>query len=59
MKKHTRGLQEGALWAGACQWSQYEQVIRTKPYEDVRLWSQETVRSQPLGGTLTQLHLVC
>lgn len=59
VREHKCGLQEGALWAGACRRSQSEQVMRTKPYEDVGLWSQETVQSQPLGGTLTQLHLVC
>lgn len=59
MRELRRGLQEGALWAGASQRSQSEQVMRTKPYEDVGLWSQEIVQSQPLGGTLTQLHLVC
>lgn len=59
MRESTRGLQEGELWAGACQRSQSEQVMRSKPYEGVGLWSQETVQSQPLGETLTQLHLVC
>ena len=59
VRERKRGLQEGELWAGACQRSQSEQVMRTKPYEDVGLWSQETVQSQPLGGTLNQLHLVC
>lgn len=52
VREHTCGLQEGALWAGACRRSQSEQVMRTKPSEDVGLWSQETVQSQPLGGTI-------
>lgn len=59
VRESTRGLQEGELWAGACQRPQFEQVMRSKPYEGVGLWSQETVQPQTLGGTLTQLHLVC